>query len=93
MPEALAPLLLGVVDVDADDHVGAGEPQPLDDVEADTAEPEHDALRAGFHLGGIEDGTDAGGDAAADVTDLVERSVLANLGDRDLGQNGEIRER
>src|SRR5262249_9982750 len=51
--EALAPLPLGVVDVDADDHVGAGEPQPLDDVEADAAEPKHDALRAGFHLGGI----------------------------------------
>ena len=44
--EALAPGLLGVVDVDADDHVGAGEPQPLDDVEADAAEPEHDALGA-----------------------------------------------
>src|SRR5262249_47873260 len=29
---------------------------------------------------------------AADVTDLVERSVLANLGDRDLGQHGEVRE-
>src|SRR5215831_3476444 len=90
--EALAPLLLAVVDVDADDHVGAGKPQPLDDVEADAAEPEHDALRAGFHLGGIENGADAGGDAAADVTDLVERSVLANLGDRDLGQHREVRE-
>src|SRR5262245_53400703 len=90
--EALAPLLLGVVDIDADDHVRAGEPQSLDDIETDAAEPEHDAPRAGFHLGGIEDGTDAGGDAAADVADLVERSVLANLGDRDLRQHGEIRE-
>src|SRR5262252_6386186 len=90
--EALAPLLLGVVDVDADDHVRAGEPQPLDDIEADAAETEHDALRAGLHLGGIEDGADAGGDAAADVADLVERGVLANLGDRDLRQHGEVRE-
>src|SRR5262249_52042441 len=57
--EALAPLLLGVVDIDADDHVRAGEPQSLDDIEADAAEPEHDALRAGFHLGGIEDRADA----------------------------------
>src|SRR5215510_7280165 len=31
---------------------------------------------------GIEDGANAGGDAAADVADLVERGVLANLGDR-----------
>src|SRR5262249_56518285 len=37
-------------------------------------------------------GADAGGDAAADVADLVERGVLANLGDRDLRQHGEIRE-
>ena len=91
--EALAPFLLGVVDVDADDHVGAGEPQPLDDVEPDAAQPEHHALGAGLHLGGVEDGADAGRYAAADVADLVERGVLANLGDRDLGQHREIRER
>ena len=42
MPKRLAPCLLVVVDVDADDHVGAGEPQALDDVEADAAEPEDD---------------------------------------------------
>src|SRR5262249_52472646 len=42
--EALAPLLLGIVDVDAHDHVGAGKPQSLDDIEADAAEPEHDAF-------------------------------------------------
>jgi hypothetical protein len=89
--ETLAPLLLGVVEVDADDHVGAGKPQPLDDVEADAAEPEDNALGAGLHLGGIEDG-DAGGHAAADVADLVERGVFANLGDGDLGQHREIRE-
>src|SRR5262249_60424304 len=70
--EALAPLLLGVVEVDADDHVRAGEPQPLDDIEADAADPEHDALRAGLHLGGIEDGADYGGVLAADVADHVE---------------------
>ena len=48
--EALAPRLLVVVDVDADDHVGAGELQPLDDVEADAAEAEHDALAPGSTL-------------------------------------------
>jgi NitT/TauT family transport system permease protein len=91
--EALTPLFFAVVDVDADDHVGAGKPQALDDVEADAAEPEHDALRARLHLGGIEDSADTGGDAAADVADLVERSVLANFGDGDLGQHREIRKR
>src|SRR5215211_8214685 len=61
--------------------------------EADAAEPRHDALRARLHLGGIEDSADAGGDAAADVADLVERSVVANLGDGDLGQHREVRKR
>jgi hypothetical protein len=91
--EALAPLLLAVVDVDADDHVGAREPQSLDDVEADAAQPEHHAFGARLHLGGVEDGADAGGDAAADVADLVEGRVLADLGHRDLGQHREVRER
>ena len=90
--EALAPRLLVVVDVDADDHVGAGEPQPLDDVEPDAAEPEHDRLGAGLDLGGVEHGADAGGHAAADIADLVERRVLADLRDRDLRQHGEIGE-
>src|SRR5262245_3937117 len=91
-PEALAPLLLAVVDVDADDHVSTCKPQPLNDIEANAAEPKHDALRTRLHLGGIEDSADAGGNAAADIADLVEGSVLANLGNRDLGQGREVRE-
>ena len=43
--EALAPGFLRVVEVDADDHVGAGEAQTLDDVEADAAEAEDDRGR------------------------------------------------
>ena len=35
---------------------------------------------------------DAGGDAAADVADLVERRVLADFRHRDLRQHGEIGE-
>src|SRR5262249_49924507 len=91
--EALAPFLLVVVDVDPDDHVGAGKPQPLNDIEADAAEPEYDAFRTRFYLGGVEHGADAGGDAAADVADLVEGSILANLGNRNLRQHRKIRER
>jgi hypothetical protein len=37
-------------------------------------------------------GADARGDAAADVADLIERRVLADLGERDLGQHRVIRE-
>jgi hypothetical protein len=41
------------VEIDADDHVGADEAQPLDDVEPDPAETEDDAFRARLDLGGI----------------------------------------
>ena len=55
-------------------------------------EAEHDHVRARLDLGGVDDGADAGGDAAADVADLVERRVLADLRQGDLRQNGEVRE-
>ncbi len=90
--EARAPFLLGRIGVDADDHVGAGEPQPLHDIEADAAEAEDDGGRAFFDLRRIEHGADAGGDAAADIAGLVEGRVVADLGDRDLRQDGEIGE-
>ena len=80
------------VEVDADDHVGADQSAALDDVEPDAAEAEHDDLGAGLDLGGVDHRADAGGDAAADVADLVERRVLADLGDRDLRQHREIGE-
>ena len=90
--ELLGQRLAVRVEVDADDHVGPGEPRTLDDVEADAAQAEHDDVVAGLDLGGVDDRTDAGGDAAADVADLVERGVLADLGQRDLGHHGELGE-
>src|SRR5580704_18460049 len=65
--EAFAPGFLLRIEIDADDHVGAGEPQALDDIEPDAAETEHDAFRAWFDLGRIDHRADAGGDAAADI--------------------------
>ncbi|MCY1535801.1 hypothetical protein D9M68_712230 [compost metagenome] len=85
--EAFAPGLLVVVEVDADDHVGTGETQALDDVEADATKTEDDCGRAHLHLGRVDDRTDAGGDAAADVADLVEGRVRVDLGNGDLRQH------
>ena len=87
-----APRLAVGVDVDADDHVGARELEALQHVEPDTAKPEHDRFRTLLDLGGIDDGADPGGDAAADVADLVERGVLADLCYRDLRQHGVVGE-
>src|SRR5690606_9686163 len=90
--EAFTPGLLVIVDVDADDHVGAHQAQALYDIEADAAEAEYDGGRARFDLGRVDDRADAGGDAAADVADLVERRLRVDLGDGDFGQDGEVGE-
>src|SRR6185437_629954 len=89
--EAAAPFVLGVVDVDADDLVGANHPRALDHVEPDAAEAEHHDIGARRHFRRIDHRADAGGDAAADVAALVERRVLANFCHCDLRQYGKIR--
>jgi hypothetical protein len=61
-PEALGHRLLRRVDVDADDHVGTREPQPLDHVEPDAAEAEDRGRRPDLHLRGVDHGADARGD-------------------------------
>ena len=80
------------VEVDTHDHVGAGHPRALHHVEADAAQAVHDDVGAGLDLGRVDHGADAGGDPAADVADLVERRVLADLRDGDLRQDGEVGE-
>ena len=90
--ELAAPFLAAGIDVDADDPVRADQLRALDDVEADAAEAEHDDIGARLDLGGVDHRADAGGDAAADVAAGLERRVLADLRDRDLGQHGEVRE-
>ena len=56
--EVLAPGLLALVQVDADDHVGAGEPQALDDIQAHAPETEDDRFRPRLDLGRVDDGAD-----------------------------------
>src|SRR5690349_4213390 len=80
------------VQVDANDHVRADHPRVLHDVEADAAETEHDDVRARLDLRGVHDGADARRDAAADVADLVEGRVAADLRDGDLRQHRVLRE-
>ena len=85
--EALGHLLLVVVQVHADDHVRAGQPQALDHVQANAAQAEHDRLGADLDLGGVDHRADSGGHAAADIADLVKGRVLADLGHRDFRQH------
>ena len=91
-PEPLAPSFAVVVDVDADDHIGPGHFEALNDVQTNAAQTKDHGLGALFHLCGVQDGTDAGGHATADVADLVERRVVADLGQRDFGHHGVLGE-
>ena len=80
------------VQVDADDLVGAHHLRALDHVQADAAQAEDDHVRAGLDLGREDHRADAGGHAAADVADLVEGRILADLGQRDLRRHRVVAE-
>src|SRR5579871_817056 len=89
--EARAPFLLVVVDVDANDHLRADELQALDDIEADSAEPEHDRGGAGLDFGRVDHRADSRRHAATAITSLVERCVRADLCHRNFGQHRVVR--
>ena len=90
--ELAAPFFLGVVDVDADDHVSARHARALDHVEADTAKAENNDIFTHLNLGRVDDRADTGGDAAADIAGFVKRRVFTDLRDGDFRQDGEVRE-
>src|SRR5208282_4617543 len=89
-PELAPQCLARRVEIDAHDHPGTGHARALNHVEPDATKPEHHDVGAWLDLGGVDDRADSSRNAAPDVADLVERRVLANLGDRDLGQDGEV---
>jgi len=91
-PELPAPFLAVGIDVDTDDHARARHPRALQHVEADAAQAEHDDVVARPDLGGVDHRADARRHTAADIAARLERRVLADLRDRDLGQDGEVRE-
>src|SRR5437870_3529668 len=62
----------------------------LHHVEPDAAEAEYHHVGARLDLGGVDHRADAGGHAAADVAHLVERGILADPGQRDLGHHGVV---
>src|SRR6202163_2075427 len=80
------------VEVDTDNHVGAGHAGALDDIEPDAAEPEHYDIGSRLDLGGVDHRADACSDAATDVADLVEGCIVANLRQGDFGEDGEVGE-
>ena len=88
--ELRAPFLTRRIDVDADDHIGPRHLRALQHVEPDPAQTEYDDIVTGFNLCGIGYSTNACGHAATDVARTVKRCILADFGNGDFGQNGEI---
>ena len=78
-----------VVDIHAYDLVGADHLRALDHIQANAAEAEDHDVRAGLDLGSLDDSADSGGDAAADVTDLLKGCVFPDLRNSDFRQNSE----
>ena len=79
---------LGRVDVDGNDAAGLGHLRTDDRRQTDAAEAEHRHGGALFHLGGVEHGADAGGDAAAEQADLLQRRFLGDHRQGDFRQHG-----
>ena len=80
------------IDIHAHDHVGADHARALHDVQPDAAKSEHHHIGPGLDLRSVDHRADPSGDAAADVANLFERRVFADLRHRDLRQYGEVRE-
>src|ERR1700733_2058492 len=91
--EFLGQLLAARIDIDAHDLVGAYQMRALDHIQADPTQAEHHHVGARLDLRGFHHGADAGGHAAADIANLVERRILAEFRHRDLGHHREIGER
>ncbi len=89
--EALGHFLAAIVDIDANDHVGARQPQALHDVQTNAAEAKDDAVCPLLNLRRVHHRADAGGHAATDIADLVERRVLTDFRRCDLGHHRVVR--
>src|SRR5437868_6563506 len=59
----------------------------LNHIQPNAAEAEHHHARARLDFRGVDHRADAGGNAAADVTRLIERRVFPDFRHRDFGQH------
>ena len=69
--ECFGKLKLRRVCVDRNDATGTSKLRAVNHRQADATQPKHDNTVAGLHLGGVLDGTEPGGDPAAEQTHLL----------------------
>ena len=78
-----AGLFLVIIQIDTDNLVCPGKTQPLDNIQADSAEAEDHATCADLDFGGVNHRANARCDTASNVAYLVKGCILAHLGQRD----------
>ena len=86
-PKAAAPVFFVVVQINADDHIGPGHLQALNNVQPNPAQAKDHRLGPRFDIGGVQHSADARCHPAADVANLVKRRIVAHLGKRNFWHN------
>ena len=89
-PEMFTQLCFLGVEIDPYDASRANHASALNDIQADAAQAKYRDCRAGLYFHGESNGTNASGDTATDVADLIEWGVLAYLGYGYFGKHGEV---
>ena len=84
---------LAGVGIDGDDAAGFGQFCALNHGQTDAAQTEHRHAVALLHFGGVFDGAESGGHAAAEQADLLRIGVRVDFGQRDSGDHGVFAER
>lgn len=80
------------IDVDGEDTSAAAGLASLDDGESHCTEAENSCTGARLHIASVPRGAESSGDAAAEQTHSLERSIVADLGTGDLGDNSILAE-
>lgn len=90
--ELAGPGFLAVIDIDDNDLTSLVLHSTLDDRETDTASTEDGHIGALLDLGGHNSGTVTGGDTTAEQAGAVSRGLGSDSNDRDIGNDGVLRE-
>ena len=69
---------------------GTDQAQALNDIQANSAEAENNTIRSRFNFRGVDNSTNAGGDAATDVTDFVKWRIEPDFSERNFRQHGVV---
>ena len=88
----LGELELSGVDIDSDDAGSTANDGSLNDRKTNSSEAKDSNSGALLDLGGVDSSTNTSGDTTSEETNLLERSRLVHLGNRDLREDGVLRE-